>query len=90
MGEVKDESWLKHGICRTLGWDAFVAEGIVKAISDAGLLNTVLRLDAFQQDHMCSAASVSRPAASVEQLHISLRHAQHVENCRCSVHRTCV
>ncbi len=88
MGEVKDESWLKHGICRALGWDAVVAEGIVKAISDAGLLNIVLRLNALQQDDMCSAASVSRPAASVEQMRISLRHAQREENC--GVHRTCV
>jgi hypothetical protein len=34
MGDLEED--LKAGIVRALGWDAFVAEGVVKAIADAG------------------------------------------------------
>jgi hypothetical protein len=30
------EEVLKTGIVKALGWDAFVAEGVVKAIAEAG------------------------------------------------------
>lgn len=32
------EKDLKAGIVRALGWDAFVAEGVVKAVAEAGEL----------------------------------------------------